>query len=110
MKNFVQKGNALTLTADRTLAAGDAMLVGKIYGVAYDDLAAAATGEVLTEGVCDLTALSTDTAAIGDVPYWDNTNHRLTTTATGNTRVGVAVAAKAAAATTARIKLDDAVA
>lgn len=47
---------------------------------------------------------------MGDVLYWDATNKRLTTTATSNTRVGVAVEAKAGGAATARIRLDGVIA
>ncbi len=43
--------------------------------------------------------------AVGDDIYWDNTAKRMTKTSTDNTKVGVAVAAKATAATTGRLVL-----
>ncbi|AEI76546.1 hypothetical protein CNE_1c11910 [Cupriavidus necator N-1] len=110
MKNFVQKGDTLTLTPAAAVASGEAILVGKIFGVAVTAVAINTPGEFVTEGVFDITALSTDTASVGTVLYWDSTNKRLTTTSTSNTRVGVAVAAKANGDTTARIKLDETVA
>ncbi|MCK4164283.1 DUF2190 family protein [Ralstonia pseudosolanacearum] len=110
MKNYVQQGDTLTLTAPYAVNAGDAVLVGKIFDVAIASIAAGADGEFVTEGVFDLPALGTDTPAQGAVLYWDSTNKRLTTTATSNTRVGVATAAKAAGGTTVRIKLDETVA
>ncbi|MGA3769663.1 DUF2190 family protein [Ralstonia pseudosolanacearum] len=110
MKNYVQQGDTLTLTAPYAVNAGDAVLVGKIFGVAIASIAAGADGEFVTEGVFDLPALGTDTPAQGAVLYWDSANKRLTTTATSNTRVGVATAAKAAGVTAVRIKLDETVA
>ncbi|MEF9412513.1 DUF2190 family protein [Ralstonia sp. SM1864_UCD524_TZ4] len=110
MKNYIQQGDTLTLTAPYAVNAGDAVLVGKIFGVAIASIAAGADGEFVTEGVFDLSALGTDTPGQGAVLYWDSTNKRLTTTATSNTRVGVATTAKAAGGTTVRIKLDETVA
>jgi predicted RecA/RadA family phage recombinase len=106
MKNFVQKGRTLTLLAAAAVLAGQAMLVGKIFGVAVTDVAAGQSGEFETEGVFELQALGTDVAAQGAILYWDDVNKRLTTTAAGNTRVGVAAVAKANGAATAAIKID----
>lgn len=110
MKNYVQQGDTLTLTAPYAVNSGDAVLVGKIFAVAVASVASGADGEFVAEGVFDLPALSTDTPAQGAVLYWDNTNKRLTTTATSNTRVGVATVAKANGVSTVRIKLDETVA
>jgi predicted RecA/RadA family phage recombinase len=65
-----------------------------------------ATVEVKTEGVFDLTALTTDTATVGAKAYWDNTNKRVTTTSASNTLIGVFTAAKANGDTTGRIYID----
>lgn len=109
MKNQVQDGDVITVTAPYTVTSGQGCQVGAaLFGIASGDAASGATLELQLEGVYDVTALSTDTAAVGDLLYWDNTNKRLTTTATNNLKVGVAVAAKAAAATTARILLNEA--
>jgi len=109
MKNQVQDGDVITVTAPYTVTSGQGCQVGAaLFGIASGDAASGATIELQMEGVYDVTALSTDTAAVGDLLYWDNTNKRLTTTATNNLKVGVAVAAKAAAATTARILLNEA--
>jgi predicted RecA/RadA family phage recombinase len=61
---------------------------------------------VVTEGVFDVTALTADTGNPGTKMYWDNTNSRLTTTATGNVLVGCLTAAKTSSDTTARVYLD----
>lgn len=106
MKNFIQKGSTLTLLAVAAVLAGEAVLVGKIFGIAVSNVAAGASGEFQTEGVFELPALAADVAAQGAPLYWDAVNKRLTVTAAGNTRVGVAVVAKAANAATATIKID----
>jgi predicted RecA/RadA family phage recombinase len=106
MQNFIQKGHTLTLVAAAALLAGQAQLTGKIFGVAVNDVAAGDSGEFETAGVFELPALATDVAAQGAILYWDAANHRLTTTAAGNTRVGVATEAKANGAATAMIKID----
>lgn len=106
MKNSIQCGSILTLLAAAAVNAGDAVLVGKIFGVAVTNVAAGANGEFLTTGVFELPALAADVAAQGAVLYWDAVNKRLTVTAAGNTRVGVATVAKANGAATAIIKLD----
>ena len=109
MKNFVAVGDILSLAAPYAVTAGDGFLVGSLFVVAATTAANGAAVEGLTEGVFDLAALSTDTAAIGVKLYWDNTNKRLTVTATGNTLVGVAAAAKANGDSTARVYLDGAI-
>lgn len=106
MKNFVQPGRVLTLISVGAILAGDALLVGKIFGVALSNVAAGASGEFQTEGVHELPALVTDVAAVGAPLYWDAVNKRLTVTAAGSTRVGVATAAKANGAATVAIKID----
>jgi predicted RecA/RadA family phage recombinase len=110
MKNFIQSGRTLTLLAAAAVQSGEAVLVGKIFGVAVANVGAGATGEFTTEGVFELPALGTDVAAQGAILYWDAANKRLTTTAAGNTRVGVAVVAKANGAVTATIKIDEVIA
>lgn len=106
MNNFVQKGHTLTLFAAAAVAAGAAMLAGKIFGVAVADVAAGESGEFETEGVFNLPVLTTDVVAQGAVLYWDDANDRLTTTAGALTRVGVATEAKANGVATVRIKID----
>lgn len=110
MRNFVQPGDTITVTAPYAVSGGDGCLVGVLFGVACGTAASGAQAELATEGVFDLTALSTDTAS-GTVlvaAYWDNTEKRITTTDSGNTKVGVIVAAKTSGQTTARVRLNSA--
>lgn len=106
MRNKVQKGNVISVVAPALVLGGQGVLVGALFGVAAGDAANGAPVEIDREGVFDLTALGTDTAAQGAEAYWDNTAKRITTTATGNTLVGAFAAAKTAAENTARVLLD----
>lgn len=104
-KNFVQDGATLTLTAPYAVSSGNGALVGALFGVALADVANGAEGEFSVTGVFDVTALSTDVIAQGAKVYWDDTNKRMTGTASGNTLVGVVTKAKANGDTTARVRL-----
>lgn len=106
MRNFIQSGQTIGLAAPYTLASGDGALVGTLFGVAASSAAAGTPVELATLGVFDLSCLAADTLAAGAIVYWDNANRRCTSTATGNRIIGSAIAAKAAAETTCRVRLD----
>lgn len=106
MRNYVQKGDTLTLAAPAALTSGEGFVVGSIFAIAKHAAANGASVEAAVTGVFDLPALATDVNAVGEKLYWDNTNKRVTETATGNTLIGVAVAAKASGATIARVRLN----
>lgn len=104
MKNFVQRGENLTLTAPRTLASGAGFLVGSIFGVASADAANGAPVVGVTEGVFDLPK-ATGAVIAGAKLYWDNAAFNVTTNASGTTLIGVATQAAASGDPTARVKL-----
>lgn len=108
MKNFVHPGANVPVTAPYDVLSGAGCLVGILFGIAAFDALSGATVELATEGVFDVTALSTDTASGTSLvaAYWDNTNKRITTTSSGNTKVGVIVKAKTNGETTARVRLN----
>jgi predicted RecA/RadA family phage recombinase len=106
MKNFVNEGENVTLTAPYAVLSGGGLLVGSLFGVAAFDAANGAQVEAKTEGVFDLTALSTDVATQGAKAYWDNTNKRVTVTAASNTLIGAFTVAKANGDATGRIYVD----
>jgi predicted RecA/RadA family phage recombinase len=105
MKNFVQPGGTVTLPAPYAVNAGDGALVADTFGIACGTYANGADGEFMRIGVFDITALSTDVGAIGVKVYWDNTNKRITVTASTNKLVGMLAKAKANGETTARVIL-----
>lgn len=106
MKNLVQEGDVLTLAAPYDVAAGAGLKVGAIVGVASTAALSGANVEVALEGVYSgIAALSTDTGTPGTMMYWDDTNKRLTTTASTHAKAGVLTVAKTNGETTATIRL-----
>jgi predicted RecA/RadA family phage recombinase len=108
MKNYVQPGNTITLTAPYDVASGDGLLVGSIFGVATG---AAANGEPIEAalvGVFDLKKVGSQAWAVGDKVYWDNTAKETTKTTTSNTLIGVAIEAVGSGAgeTVGRVRLN----
>lgn len=111
MKNVIQPGDTITVTAPYALSAGDGCMVGILFGVACGTYANGAEAELMVaDGIFDLTALTTDTASgtAFVAAYWDNTNKRITTTVGANLKVGVIVGAKINGDTTARVRLNGA--
>ena len=98
MKNFVQPGDTITLTAPYAVASGDGLLVGSIFGVASGTAALGETVEAALTGVYDLKKVASQAWAAGDKVYWDNTAKEATKTTTSNTLIGVAVVAVAGGA------------
>lgn len=92
MRNYIQKGENLTLPAPYALASGDGALIGSIFGVAAGDAANGASVDLVTEGVFTLPKVSTDVIAVGAPIYWDDAAKLVTVTATDNTKIGAAVA------------------
>jgi predicted RecA/RadA family phage recombinase len=106
MKNKVQSGKVMPVTAPYAVTGGQGMQVGALFGVASGDAANGAEVQIDREGVFDITAVTADTGAQGAKVYWDNAARKITTTATNNTLVGVLAAAKSNGDTTARVLLD----
>ena len=107
-QNYVQEGDVLNYTnaSGSTITSGAAVLIGTWLGVALADIANGATGSVAIEGVFTVAKLGTDVVAAGALLYWDNANKRLTTTASGNTLSGFAVAAAGSGVTAVNIKIN----
>jgi predicted RecA/RadA family phage recombinase len=101
MKNFVQPGDVITVTAPAAVNSGDFVVVGKLCGVAATDAASGEDVEISTRGVFELPVTG---LAQGAPVFWDTTPGALSGTATDNFRIGVAVAASGAAKT--RVRLD----
>lgn len=72
----------------RAVCGGTVQVIGASVGVLEMDTYDGQVGNFLTETVVRLPVLSSDTLAIGALLYWDATNYRLTTTASGNTKAG----------------------
>ena len=103
---FVQPGEVIDYTAGANIASGQVVLMGARIGVALKAIANDETGPMQVTGVFNIAKLSTNNMAQGALLYWDNTNSRLTTTASGNTLAGFAAAAAAATTTSVNIKIN----
>jgi predicted RecA/RadA family phage recombinase len=107
MRNYVQPGDSLALAVPYAggVTSGQGVLVGALFGVAAVDGVQNAVIECQTKGVFDIAKEPALAITAGARLFWDNTNRRLTTTATGNFQVGMATVAALAADTTVRAVL-----
>ena len=110
MKNYVQPGKTITLTAPYAVTSGDGLLVGSIFGVAAGTAALGEAVEAALVGVYDLKKVASQAWAAGDKIYWDNTAKQTTKTLTSNTLIGVAteVVAGGAGDVVGRVRLNGA--
>ena len=104
---FVHDGNLVDYTPGSAVTAGDVVVQGELVGVAKVDIPANVLGALAVTGVFDFPkATGTGTAiATGANCYWDATNQRATTTASGNKLIGKSVRAAADADATVRIRM-----
>ena len=105
MKNFVQEGHALDFVADAAVKAGVPVLIGVILVVPATNAAAGQTYSGWIEGVYTLPCQAQAWAGPGLALYWDAANNRVTTTAAGNTKIGITAAPKVAAGVAGNVKL-----
>lgn len=106
MKNFVQKGDVLTLTPAAAVASGVGYLFGtSLFGVATSDVAISTPGSFLAEGVVEIAKTSALAITTGDRLYWDATNKCVNKTATAQQCVGIAVADAANPSPTVTMRL-----
>lgn len=103
---YVGKGAMVPHTASGAVTAGDVVVRGVEIALAEVDIANGASGAVRRAGRATLAAASADSWSAGDQLYWNAGNQVLTSTASGNTKAGIAVSDKAALATTAEVILN----
>jgi predicted RecA/RadA family phage recombinase len=91
MKTFVQDGNIVTVTAPATVASGQGVLVGLLFGVAVRAAASGQPVEVVRSGVVTLPKVTGTAINEGVRVFWDNSAGNVTTTTTSNNCIGWAV-------------------
>lgn len=107
MKNYIQPGEIVTALAPADVASGDGVLVGTLFGVATTKALSGAEVELATVGVFELPKVTGQAwASAWAAIYWDNTAKKLTTTSSGNTKVGVNMKAQATNDAVARVRLN----
>ncbi len=94
MKNFLQRGDTLTLVAPADLSSGDVVIVGNFIGIAAHDADNGAEIETSLNGVFTL-AKAAVAISQGDTLYWSTSNTNVSKTASGNTLIGKATVAAA---------------
>ncbi|POO54285.1 hypothetical protein CPJ18_01920 [Agrobacterium rosae] len=92
-KNFKQPGKILDIPAPADVKSGDGVLIGKLFGVAQTTVKQGEMVAIDREGVWDLPKTEAQAWAIGDIVYWTGTE--VSTTASGNTKIGYATAVAA---------------
>lgn len=109
MTNFVQNPGKRNYVAGADIASGEVIGpvgTGSLFFVAATDIANGQEGAVYDEGHFQLDATAADAWGDGDVLYWDPATDKLTDVAGLLKKIGVAVGAKAAAATSAVVNLN----
>ncbi len=90
MKNFVQNGSSLDLTASAAYSSGELVIEGNLVGVAVTDIASGEVGAVSVTGVFEFDKEAAATLAQGDIAYYDSSTKKLDDT-TSNPAVGFVV-------------------
>ncbi len=107
MKNYIQAGKVITVTAPTGgVASGDALIVGNIFGVAAYSSAEGDPVELSTTGVFQLPKASAAVLTVGARVAWDNTAKRVDVPGTGRFPIGVAVEAAGNGVTSVAVRLD----
>ena len=93
MKNFVHRGEVLSLTAPYDVLSGAGFKVGNIFAVASGDAVSGAAVEGQVKGVVRILK-DASVFAQGDLVYWDDTAKKATSTVGSNLLIGNAEAAQ----------------
>lgn len=107
MKNYIQPGDTLTLTAPSGgVLSGGGYIIGDLFVVSTVTAAVGLPFAAKTTGVFELPKLSAQAWTEGVVVYWDATNSRCTTVGTSNRPIGVAAEAAANPSAVGRVRLN----
>ena len=105
MKNFIQSGNTITLTAPANVKSGGVVVVGSFAGIAAFDALQGAEVEVALTGVFELPAIGPITQ--GQLVYYEPGSGKVAAADSPTTPLlGAAVAAVGEAGTTCRVRLN----
>ena len=85
MKNFIQRGDMITVTAPTGgVTSGQGVLVGNLFGVAANTAAEGESVEIATIGVYELPKLASAVIAAGARVAWDDTAKQVVLPAHGH--------------------------
>lgn len=106
MRNYVQKGENITTTAEAATVSGAGVKIGNLFGIASGDAEIGEPLVLVTVGVFEMAKVAADDIAVGAAVYWRASDGAVTTTASGNTKIGVATAAAGNGAASVRVRLN----
>jgi predicted RecA/RadA family phage recombinase len=107
MKNFIQRGDMITITTPAGgLASGQCVLIGNLFGVAAKTAAEDESVEIATVGVYELPKLASAVIAAGARVAWDDIAKEVVLPGTGMAPIGIATIAAGNDVTTVRVRLD----
>ena len=110
MKNYIQDGDTITVTAPAAVASGDFVQVGRIRGIAVTSAASGALVELKTTGVFTIPKTGSEAFASVGLPVYcvlasDGVKTVTTASTTANVLVGINLATSAASPGSLRVKL-----
>ncbi len=105
MKNYVGKGDHLTITAGAAITAGDVIVQGSVIGIAQATVASGEDVVLVRKGIFSVAKVSAQAWTQGAKVYWDSGADNFTTTASGNTLAGFAAKAAANPSDTGKVLL-----
>jgi predicted RecA/RadA family phage recombinase len=110
MKNYIQDGDTITVTAPAAVASGDFVQVGRIRGVAVFSAGSGSPVELKTTGVFSIPKTGSEAFASVGLPVYcvlsgDGVKTVTTASGTSNVLIGVNVATSAASPGNLLVKL-----
>ena len=111
MAEYARQGDSIEWTATAKLNAGAPVLMGRILGVALENIANGSVGTVAIEGVFTVAKATGSAMTVGTPVHWDVSTKKLTGAATSTLSAGdgenvaVPVEPAASAANTCKVKL-----
>jgi len=108
MQNYIKEGDNMTLVAPSGgVTSGVGYVIGALFAVSEDTVAATYDFVGMTEGVFQFTKDTGDTAAQGAKVWWDNTNKKVEfASATGLYEIGTLMSAATSGVLTAKVRLN----
>jgi len=108
MKNFIQPGDVLTITAAADVVSGAGVLSGVLFGVATGDALTGADLSIATTGVFELPKTSAQAWTVGQAIYFAPGTGLCTTASNGagSVFIGVATAVAANPSATGLVRLN----
>lgn len=104
MKNFIQPGDNLEVTAPAAVVSGEAILIQDLFGVCAMDAASGEKVTLVTKGVFELPKESAAVFALGQKVHWDDATKKCDDNGS-HPQVGFAVEAAIAGASSVKVKL-----